>query len=149
MSGAAGAGASFGTFEHQADVGIYGRGPSLEIAFAQVGLALCDEVVPIREVRSHHRELAIEAEGFDLESLLLDYLNQLNTGMRIARLAVGSVEVDLLDPSSFELRARARGEDLDFDRHPTGAEVKAVTACCLQVQRLPAGGYDARCVIDV
>ncbi|MFW5931710.1 MAG: archease, partial [Desulfohalobiaceae bacterium] len=71
--------AGFETFEHGADIGIRGWGQSLEMAFGQAAQAMFSLIRPDLEQLRPRQEVFVQAEGFDLESLFVAWLNSLLT----------------------------------------------------------------------
>jgi len=137
--------AGFETFEHGADIGVRGFGPSLEEAFAQGAKAVFELIYGDLEAGAEVQELTVEAEGYDLESLFVVWLNALLTQADIHGLALSSFEVSI---DGFSLIARARGEDRRIDPDSVGVEVKGATYS--QVAVFKEGGlWTAQCVVDV
>ena len=137
--------APYETFEHDADVGVRGRGATLAEAFANAGLALTAVVSDpaiVRETLS--LELACEADGD--EPLLFDWLNALVFEMATRRLLFARFELAI---DGGRLRARAFGEPVDVARHAPAVEVKGATWTGLRVARDEDGGWLAECVVDV
>lgn len=136
--------ASFGTFEHDADIGVRGRGATLAEAFASVGRALTSVVTDPASVRE---VLAVEvsAEAADPEVLLFDWLNALVFEMATRRVLFARYEVRVDGPS---LSARAFGEPVEVARHHPAVEVKGATWTGLRVSR-EGDSWVAECVVDV
>ena len=133
------------TFEHDADVGVRGRGATLAEAFANAGLALTAVVADPASVRETlSLELACEAEGD--EPLLFDWLNALVFEMATRRVLFARFELAI---EGGRLRARAFGEPVDVARHAPAVEVKGATWTGLRVARDEGGGWLAQCVVDV
>ncbi len=140
-----GDGAPFETFEHDADVGVRGRGATLAEAFANVGLALTAVVTDPAAVRlATAVEIRCQAESE--ETLLFDWLNALVFEMATRWLLFGRHEVEI---DGLRLRARALGEPVDRERHAPAVEVKGATWTGLRVARAPDGSWTAECVVDV
>ncbi len=136
---------SYETFEHDADVGVRGRGDTLALAFANAGLALTAVVSDpalVRETLS--LELSCRADGE--EPLLFDWLNALVFEMATRRVLFARFELAI---EGGRLRARAFGEPVDVLRHAPAVEVKGATWTGLRVMREPDGGWLAECVVDV
>lgn len=137
--------APYETFEHDADVGVRGRGATLAEAFANAGLALTAVVSDPAIVREKlSLELACEADGY--EPLLFDWLNTLVFEMATRRLLFARFELAI---DGGRLRARAFGEPVDVARHAPAVEVKGATWTSLRVARDEDGGWLAECVVDV
>ncbi len=133
------------TFEHDADVGVRGRGATLAQAFAKAGLALTAVVTDPEAVRL---ALAVEirCQAENEEALLFEWLNALVFEMATRWLLFGRHEVEI---EGLRLRARALGEPVDRERHAPAVEVKGATWTGLRVAREPGGGWVAECVVDV
>jgi SHS2 domain-containing protein len=137
--------ARFETFEHDADVGVRGRGATLAEAFANAGIALTSVVADPALVReSLAVDLACAADGD--EPLFYDWMNALVFEMATRWLLFARFEVTV---EGGRLRARAFGEPVDRARHAPAVEVKGATWTGLRVAREPGGGWVAQCVVDV
>jgi SHS2 domain-containing protein len=131
--------------EHTADAGIEATGATLEAAFASAadGLAgwLCNRAsVGERESRP------FDLSAADLESLLVDWLNEVNFAFEVDRFAFRRFRVDELTATS--LKATGYGEPLNPDRHHPGEQVKSVTYHGVKVERSPEG-WLARVFLDI
>jgi SHS2 domain-containing protein len=138
--------AAFETFEHDADIGVRGRGRTLAEAFANAGLALTSVVSDPRGVR---QELAVEVgplEAEGEEALLFEWLNALVFEMATRWLLFARYEVAI---EGRRLQARAFGETVDLARHAPAVEVKGATWTGLRVGRGTDGRWFAECVVDV
>lgn len=132
-------------FEHGADIGVRGRGPTLAAAFEQVALALTAVLTDPAAVEARV-PTGIECEAPDDELLLVDWLNALVYEMGARRRLFGRYEVRI---EQGRLHARAWGESLDPKRHQPAVEVKAATYTALRVEQGPGGDWVAQCVVDV
>ncbi len=131
-------------FEHVADMGVRGFGPTPAEAFSQAALAM---TATICEPDSINPRTAVpfELEDDDLDYLLLDWLNALVYEMATRRMLFGRFEVAIEDG---QLRATAWGEPVDVARHQPAVEVKGATLTELSVQQI-GDQWVAQCVIDV
>jgi SHS2 domain-containing protein len=137
--------AAFETFEHDADVGVRGRGRTLDEAFANAARALTAVITDPESVRETTTvELACEAS--EPEALFFDWMNALvfETATRWLLFARCEVEIE-----GGRLRARAHGEPVDVERHRPAVEVKGATWTGLKVARGEDGLWTAECVVDV
>lgn len=136
--------AEFETFEHDADIGVRGRGATLAEAFANAGRALTAVVTDTGAVRE---TLAVEiaCEASDPESLFYDWVNALVFEMATRWALFARYEVRIEDG---RLAATAFGEPVDVERHQPAVEVKGATWTALRVAR-EADGWIAQCVVDV
>jgi SHS2 domain-containing protein len=106
------------------DAVIEAYGSTLEEAFEQAARGLVDTMVDIAGVRPE-REVAIEAEGHDPESLLFDWLDKVMLLLVADGFATSEFSVRIEDGT--RLQATAKGEKLDLARHKYKVEIKAVT----------------------
>ena len=132
-------------FEHQADIGVRGYGPTREAAFEQAALALTGVLTDPAGVRAHER-VAIACEAPDDELLLVDWLNALVYEMAVRRLLFGRFAVRLADHG---LQGEAWGEPVNREAHSPAVEVKGATYTALRVAQEADGAWVAQCVVDV
>jgi tRNA nucleotidyltransferase (CCA-adding enzyme) len=131
-------------FEHGADIGVRGFGPTREAAFEEAARALTAAVVDPDEV-SPTSSVDIACAAPDDEILLVDWLNAVIFEMAARGMVFGGFEVHI---SEGRLTAAARGEPLDRSRHAPAVEVKGATFTELRVAKHD-GGWIAQCVVDV
>ena len=130
-------------FDHDADVGISGRGATMEEAFeaaARATFALMTDIAAVRPLAS----IRLEFEEADVEMALVRWLNLLLGHARSRGLVLGRFWIER---DGVIWRGGASGEPWrpDLER---GVEVKGATLTMLAVSR--AGDtWDARCVVDV
>jgi tRNA nucleotidyltransferase (CCA-adding enzyme) len=62
-------------FEHEADVGIRGIGPTINVAFEQTALAMTAVITDPKNIETSQK-IEISAEATDPELLLADWLNE-------------------------------------------------------------------------
>lgn len=132
-------------FEHGADIGIRGIGPSREAAFEQAAAALSDIVTERRKINPRI-SVVIECEAPDVALLLVDWLNALIYHMAVDRLLFSRFSVRIV---GHRLHGEAWGEPVDRDRHAPAVEPKGATYTSLKVERGDDGRWTAQCVIDV
>jgi SHS2 domain-containing protein len=114
------------------DAIIEAYGSTLEEAFENAAMALCDTMVDLKSVVPK-KEFKFSAKGNDLYSLLFDWLDQVMLLLVADRIAMSqfSVEIKLHDDNNngggYLLEGTARGEPLDLDQHHYKVEIKAVT----------------------
>lgn len=132
-------------FQHVADVGVRGFGPTPAAAFAQAALALTAVVTDPDEVRAE-QAVDIACSAPDPAILLADWLNALVFEMATRGMLFSRFEVDIEGDA---LRARAWGEAVDVCRHRPAAEVKGATLSELRVERAADGRWLAQCIVDV
>jgi SHS2 domain-containing protein len=134
---------SYAYFSHEADVGLIGRGPTLESAFEAAAEALFGVMVDLHAIRPV-ASVQVEFDETDPELALVTWLNHLLAEARVAGLVLGRFE---LRRSNGHWVGQAWGERwrADLER---GVEVKGATLTMLSVVQTD-GGWEARCVVDV
>lgn len=138
-------GAAYELFDHDADIGVRGYGPTPEEAFEQAALALSAVVTEPAGIRPD-QVVEVECQGNDLELLFVDWLNAVIFEAATRRMLFGRFEVKI---ASGTLHGRLFGETVDPDRHRPAVEPKGATYTQLRVAREPDGRYVAQCIIDV
>lgn len=133
-------------FEHGADIGVRGYGPSKAAAFEQAALALTAVVTDPSQVAAE-RCVTLACDAADDELLLVCWLNAVVAEMAVRRMLFGRFEVTL-DDAPPRLQARAWGEAVDVARHEPAVEVKGATVTTLRVARA-GDGWLAQTVVDV
>jgi SHS2 domain-containing protein len=132
-------------FEHMADMGVRGIGPSREAAFEEAALAMCATITDLALVQPKIL-IEVDCAAQEDEFLLVDWLNALIGEMSARRLIFSKFEVSI---SGGRLHGRAWGEAADPARHHPAVEVKGATLTELKVNRAPDGIWTAQCVVDV
>ncbi len=130
-------------FEHGADIGVIGRGATMEDAFVGAARAMFAIMAAPGEVRETV-SVEIRFEEADAEFALVAWLNRLLAEARLH----GAVF------SRFELArdgAHYRGRAFGCMWNPAiarGTEVKGATLTALSVKQ-DENGWEARCIVDV
>lgn len=132
-------------FEHGADIGVRGVGPTLASAFEQIALALTGVVTDPSAVRPQIA-VAITCEAPNAELLVVDWLNALVYEMATRHLVFAAFAVRI---EGTRLTATASGEPVDVARHEPAVEVKGATYTALRVAERADGAWVAECVVDV
>jgi tRNA nucleotidyltransferase (CCA-adding enzyme) len=132
-------------FEHGADIGVRGYGPTKASAFEQAALALTGVITDPSRVKAIERvEIACEAP--DDELLFAHWLNAVVTEMAVRHMLFGRFEVQL---DGHSLAASALGEPASVARHEPAVEVKGATCTALRVTQAVDGSWMAQTVVDV
>jgi SHS2 domain-containing protein len=137
--------ASYRVLEHTADVGFEAWGATREEVFANAAQALQDLSVDLSAIEAHE-ELPIEVEGESATELLVNWLSRLLYLFDAEGWVFREVRVEHLDGR--RIRAVARGEKFDPERHPTKLQVKAITYHQLALEPAPEG-WRARVFVDI
>lgn len=132
-------------FDHGADIGVRGYGPTPAAAFEQAALALTAVITGPDTVMARET-VPIVCESDNDELLLVAWLNAIVSEMSARRMLFGRFHVDL---QGGRLSATASGEPLSVRRHQPAVEVKGATYTALRVARTADGGWLAQTVVDV
>lgn len=132
-------------FEHGADIGVRGIGPSREAAFEQAAVALSEIVTEQHKINAT-AAVTIECQAPSDALLLADWLNALIYHMAVDRMLFSRFAVSIVD---HRLCGEAWGEPVDRDRHAPAVEPKGATYTSLKVERDADGMWTAQCVVDV
>ena len=130
-------------FDHDADIGIIGRGPSVDAAFVAAAEAMFDLICDVGALTPRTR-VEIDFEEADLEFAFVTWLNLLLARAHELGLALGRFTL-LHDGDHW--RGIGWGEPW-HDGLARGIDVKGATLTMLSV-RLRDGRWEARCVVDV
>ena len=132
-------------FQHGADIGVRGLGPTLDAAFAEAAVALT-AVATDPALVSADVPVEIRCEAPDDELLLADWLNAIVYETATRHLLFGRYACRV---TGHRLEATAWGEPVDVGRHRPAVEVKGATYTALEVRRREDGSWVAQCVVDV
>jgi SHS2 domain-containing protein len=138
-------GARWEHFQHGADIGIRGIGPTKPQAFEQAALALT-AVMTLPEKIQALTAIDILCNSADDEFLFLDWINALIFEMATRSMLFSRFQVLLHETT---LSATAWGEPVDIARHCPAVEPKGATFTELAVRQLDDGAWIAQCVVDV
>ena len=130
-------------FDHDADVGVVGRGATLEQAFVAGAEAVFSLITRLDGVRPRET-IEVRFEEADPELAFVTWINQLLAHAHENGLVLGKFE---LEREGDRWRGRAWGEPWR-DEMERGVDVKGATLTMLSVAQMD-GGWEARCVIDV
>jgi len=134
---------AFGVFDHDADIGIVGRGATVEAAFVAAATAMFDLECRVEGVAPLHR-LQVAFDERDVEFALVAWLNALLAGAHAQGLALARFA---LAREGMHWRGSGWGERW-HGRLPRGVDVKGATLTMLSVRAVD-GQWEARCVVDV
>jgi SHS2 domain-containing protein len=130
-------------FDHDADIGIIGRGNSLMLSFVNAAKAMFALMTDLTKIYPK-TFVSIEFEEADVELAFVTWLN----------LLIAKAQADNLVFSQFQInragdwwQGKAYGEPWrdDFERK---IEVKGATLTMLSVKQVN-GNWEAKCVVDV
>ena len=132
-----------GYFEHDADIGVIGRGPTLAAALERAAAATFAIMADPAQVEARVK-VDFEFIEADPDYALVTLLNRLLAEARLARVVFSRFQVR---QDGERWRVQAAGEPWRADM-ARGTEVKGATLTMLAV-RPTAHGWEARCVVDV
>jgi SHS2 domain-containing protein len=130
-------------FDHDADIGVLGRGATVEEAFesaAQATFAIMADLTAVRPAQP----VTVEFEEADVEIALVRWLNALLAAAREHGLILCRFWIER---DGVRWRGGAMGEPWHAGLE-RGVEVKGATLTMLSVARADEG-WTARCVVDV
>ncbi|MFZ5452750.1 MAG: archease [Thermodesulfobacteriota bacterium] len=132
-------------WSHTADLGLRIWGSTPEELFENAGEALTAVLTDRRRLRLRRRE-EITVEADDLEALLVAWLNHLLYLYDVDAFLAREFQVQELSPR--HLKAQARGETYDPQRHEAKTAVKAATYHHLEIVKRN-GGWQATVILDL
>ena len=139
---------SFELLDHEADVGIKAWGKTVEEAFAHGAQAMFSVMVNLEHI-TVEREIDVEARAGDLEELFVEWLNELLAQRDLSEMVFSKFEVEIKDESGeCVLTGKAKGEQLDHEKHEIRTEVKAATYYGLRSGK-ESDLYYFQCVLDI
>src|SRR5512146_14505 len=130
-------------FEHDADVGVVGRGATLEQAFVSGAQAVFSLITRLESVQPRER-VEVRFEEADPELAFVTWINQLLGHAHENGLVLGRFE---LERDGDRWRGSAWGEPWRAEME-RGIDVKGATLTMLSVAQRDCG-WEARCVVDV
>ena len=136
---------TFEYLDHPADIGFRAWGGTLEELFANCAHALVNLILDPSGIRPEV-EHSFSAGAGDVESLLVNFLNEVLYLVDGRRLALAAFEIAVLTDTRVE--CVARGEPRDPVRHRAKLVVKAVTYHQLKVARATEG-WVAEVYVDI
>jgi len=136
---------SYEYFEHQADIGIRGKGNTLAEAFEQAALAMFEIMVDTIDLNPTESQI-VEIEADNSEELLISWLSELLFLKDVENKIFSRFEISKIDDNT--IVAKVYGEKIDFSHHKLKLEVKAATWTQLAIKKHD-NGYIAQCLVDV
>jgi len=124
--------------DHTADITIECWAPTLETSFEEAALATFEVILDTSTI-TPTETVEIESRGYDLEELLVEWIGHLIALIDITGRFYSKFEVDGIskDTDEYVLKGRAIGETIDFDKHDTRTEVKAMTYADMKIDQQP------------
>ncbi len=134
---------------HTADVLIRAWGDTLEEAFAYGALGMYEVMTDIKRIEPRE-ERSVESEGFDLENLLYNWIEDLITLFDVESFLASKVVVEKIweTGDGWRLKAKLWGEPFDPERHESRALVKAATYHLMKIWE-EGGKHYLQFVVDI
>ncbi|HEU5383981.1 MAG TPA: archease [Ktedonobacteraceae bacterium] len=136
---------TYEVFEHTADIGLHAYGQTLPELFINAAAGMESLMVAPTQVEAQVRR-EVNAEGHDLVSLLVSWLNELIFLFDTEYLLLSQFEIASFTDT--RLQASVSGEPYDAGRHDLSSAIKAVTWHEALVES-DSEGYKARIIFDI
>ena len=138
---------SFQILEHTSEIGILAHGRTPTQVFSQAARGMFSFMVELDAVEE--REVrGVEAEGPDVEALLVAWLNELIYLFDVEGMVFKNFHIQDMDDT--HLKALCYGEKLDTERHRFSIGPKAATYHMLEVKKeSEASMWRARVILDI
>jgi len=139
----------FKFLQHMGDALIEAYGSTLEEAFENAALAMFEVMTDTSKVTPSIEEV-VEVEGFDLESLLYNWLENLLVMFDVNARVYSKFKVEKITRTAegFNLKARIWGEDYNSGKHEQRVGVKAVTYHMMSIEE-KGGMWTLRFLLDL
>lgn len=135
----------FEVMEHTADIGIRSFGATRREAFENAAMGMFSILCDIDRVEAR-QTYRVEVEADDIETLLVEWLNELLYLHESEEVLLKNIIVTEL--SETRIVGRGRGEHVDHKRHKLYADIKAATFYMLRLQQTERG-WQAEVIFDV
>lgn len=134
-----------------ADAAFAAQGHDLNEVFANSALAVMAIMAETAKVKATDN-VEVDAEGYDLKSLMFDWLSKLLYVSSTENMLFSKFVVEVVEGAGkeeFKLKATCWGEKIDKKRHEMHAEVKAITYHQMEVEKKEDGKWRAQVVVDL
>ncbi|MDO5848490.1 MAG: archease [Methanobrevibacter sp.] len=138
----------FEFFDVTADVGFVAYGKTMEESFENSGLAMFN-VISNTDNISKSKELQFTISSEDEVSLLYDFLEELLFLHEVEFMLFSDFDVEISkEKDEYILDATVRGEEINWEIHERGCEVKAVTFHLMDVHE-EDGIHKTKAILDL
>lgn len=131
-------------FEVTADIGFKAYGENLNEAFENASIAMFNIITDTSNV-TPSKEIEFEISSEDEVSLLYDYLEELLFHHEVDFMLFSQFHVQI--DENLCLRAKIKGEEIDWDKHERKTEIKAITFHKMDVKK--TGHVELRAIVDL
>ncbi|MCD6390570.1 MAG: archease [Dehalococcoidia bacterium] len=136
---------AFEIIDHVADVGIVAYGKDAKELFSNAALALFSLITEPESIEEK-LQLDLEVSSEDMDSLLVEWLNELIYLFDVERILFNRFDIRSLTRN--ELDATCYGEGIDSMKHKIKLGVKAATYHMLKLEQ-NGDGYKAQIILDI
>ena len=131
-------------FDVTADIGFKAYGKTLNEAFENAGLAIFNIISDTSNI-SPLTEFEFEITSEDEVSLLYDYLEELLFYHEVEFMLFSQFDVVIDD--NLHLKAKIKGESINWDKHERKTEIKAITFHEMSVRK--ANHVELQAIVDL
>lgn len=132
-----------------ADVAFEATGADLAEVFTSAAEATTHVMIEEPERIERRKKVDVRLSNEEADMLLFDFLNELVYYKDAKKLLLRVDELRITEgDSGYSLEAVLSGEELDPERHPLGADVKAVTLHMFSLERT-GEGWRATAILDI
>ncbi len=136
---------AFEVIDHTADIGIVSYGTDIKQVFSNAALGLFSLITELDGIKENlHREIKISSQ--DVESLLVEWLNELIYIFDVEHIVFKRFEFDDINDS--KLKARCFGDKINPKQQKIKREVKAATYHMIAINK-ENNGYKAQVIFDI
>jgi SHS2 domain-containing protein len=134
----------FEYFEATADIGLKAYGKDINEAFENASLAIFNIISDTSDIDAVH-EIEFEITSEDEVSLLYDYLEELLFYHETEFMLFSDFHVEI--DEDLHLKAKIKGEEIDWDKHERKTEIKAITFHKMDVKK--TSHVEVQAIVDL
>ena len=117
------------------DAIIEAYGSTLDEAFENSAKGLVNTMIDLEQI-TPDQEYEIVAKGYDVKSLLYDWLEKVMLGLLIDNIELSDFKVKISESNgNYFLKGIGKGEVLDLQKHHYKVEIKAVTYHGMEIKQ--------------
>ncbi|WP_409199992.1 archease [Methanobrevibacter sp. DSM 116169] len=135
-------------FDVTADIGFIAYGETLNESFENAGLAMFNVISDTNNIKAINK-LTFSIESEDEVSLLYDFLEELLFLHEVKFMLFSKFNVEIYKKENgFKLNATIEGEEINWEIHERGSEIKAITFHMMEVSK-NNGFYQTKAILDL
>ena len=125
----------FRYLDHVTDAIVEAYGSSLDEAFENSAKGLVNTMIDLEQI-TPDQEYEIVAKGYDVKSLLYDWLEKVMLRILIDNIVLADFKVKISESNgNYFLKGIGKGEVLDLQKHHYKVEIKAVTYHGMEIKQ--------------